>query len=337
MKHLIALFCLMPFVALSQITDPLEYMEKISKDQDGISKDMWAYTRAASKGRNARKLDKKRQELIRTYYLAKNRVTQMPAFKKDPSYKAAMAQFYNLSQTILKREYGKIMDLEAIAEDSYDLMEAYLRTKELADLKLDSAFVNLKTAQKDFADKHNIKLIEGTSRIGNKLRRANEVNGYTNDCYLVFFKTQHQEGYMLKAMESNKVGEIEQSRLKLAEYANQGKVRLKEIGAFESDFSLAKAVDNMLNFYLSESNRIEKLMDFYFLKEDMERSNSYIQSKKQSQLTNEDIDKHNSLINKYNASVNNFNNETQVMNDLRAKNIEKYQKVNDTFDKMYMP
>ena len=41
----------------------------------------------------------------------------MASYKNDASFKSAMAQYYQMSLTILQRDYEKIMNLEEVAEN----------------------------------------------------------------------------------------------------------------------------------------------------------------------------------------------------------------------------
>ena len=331
------LLLLLPTLGVGQILDPLEYMKKISADEQAISRDMWAYMRASARGRNARALDKKRQELIKTYYAAKNRVSQMPSYKKDPSFKAAMAQYYQLNLRVLQEDYAKIIDLEEIAENSYDLMEAYLTAMELVDVKMDSAFSKLSRAQKSFAEKNNIRLVEGEgSRLSQKIRKVGRINGYVNDVFLVFFKVRHQERYLVEAQNKGDIGAMDQASQKLMEFAKEGKAELEEMGPFGgTDYSLIQAVNSLMDFYIMESNTAASIIEFYIVKEDMNKSSKYMNSKKQKDLTQADIDKHNRLVAKYNQAVANFNKQNDQLNTIRSQKRERWYKAQEDFYKTH--
>lgn len=74
-----------------------------------------------------------------------------------------------MTYTVLKEDFDKILDMEDIAEQSYDFMEVYVLAKELA---------------------NNITLVEGEmDKKSQKINKASNVLEYYNDVYLIFFKS----------------------------------------------------------------------------------------------------------------------------------------------------
>lgn len=333
----ISLIILLPIITLAQSSSPVEHMKKVGASQETITKDTWAYMRAAANGRSARTLDKKRQELIKTFFNAKNQVSQVPSFQGDYSYKAAMAQYYQLVMTILREDYSKIMDLEAIAENSFDAMEAYLQIQEQVDVKMDSAYTKLTRVQKQFATNNNINLIEAESnRMTDNIRRTARVTGYFNDAFLIYYKVQNQERYLLEAFQEQDVGKIDQARIKLDEMANQGKVEAKELGPFGSDRTVLSAVIQWMDFYIAEAKESEKIIEFFFISDELKESQKYMSSKKQQDLTQEDVDNHNRLVEKYNMSVNSYNSSTEKLNAYRSQRFKSWSEVKEKFYKNHL-
>jgi hypothetical protein len=155
-----------------------DYLDYITAEFTKISKDTWSYTSAASHGKKAKKVDNLRKELISTVYEAKKKIERMPDFKKDGSLRDSLVSYLNLNYNVLKQDYAKIMDLEDIAEQSYDLMEAYLLAQEIADKKLENAGDMIEAQQIIFADKNNITLVYSEDKISKKLKEANLVYEY---------------------------------------------------------------------------------------------------------------------------------------------------------------
>ena len=48
-------------------------------------------------------------------------------------YKNKVLKHMRLNESLLKHDYAKIVDMKTVAEQSYDLMEAYIVAQELAD------------------------------------------------------------------------------------------------------------------------------------------------------------------------------------------------------------
>ena len=79
----------------------IEYMETISGETKAIQKDMWDYTSTVSRGRSARKVEKKRIELINSSDAALNRALKSKDFNGDASYKEAVIEFFKILNILL--------------------------------------------------------------------------------------------------------------------------------------------------------------------------------------------------------------------------------------------
>src|ERR1041385_6886888 len=117
---------------------------------------------------------------------------------------------------------SKIVDMEDVAEQSYDLMEAYLLAKERDGDKLDEAYKKVANQQKLFAEKNNIKLIESTSKLSQKIEEAGKVSTYYNQVYLIFFKSYKDDFYLTEALNKSDVNAIEQAKNSMDKNATEG-------------------------------------------------------------------------------------------------------------------
>ena len=86
-------------------------------------------------------------------------ISKMPAFEGDKSLRDSVVSFLKLSYDVLNEDYEKIVNMEEVAEQSYDAMEAYLLAQDLANEKMNEASKMLSEMEKTFAKNHNIKLI----------------------------------------------------------------------------------------------------------------------------------------------------------------------------------
>ncbi len=109
----------------SPTTESIGILEK-SKDE------MFSYLKAITKGRSARKIENKRQDLLQQIVAEISEIRLVRSYNGDNALKEACIKYLNLQKTILKDDYAKIMDLEELAEKSYDGMEMYLNMQEKA-------------------------------------------------------------------------------------------------------------------------------------------------------------------------------------------------------------
>lgn len=317
------------FVAHAQ-EHPAEHMSELAANYDQINKDTWGYIRQVSRGKNANRIEKRRRDLVETLRKAKYEASRVKPYKGDNSLKQAYVNYLNLSYHVINDNYKKIVDLERIAEESYDAMEAYLLTKERVNLKMDSAQEELNRAQATFASKYNIQLTSEDSRISRKLNNAGQINSYYNRVYLLFYKSAFYEGKMLEAAATGNVGDIEQYRQTLEIASEEGMEAIKKIGGYHGDHSLKNACYEMVEFYFGEAVRyMPKQIDFFTKKDRMETLVKNFESKKNP--TQQEIDEYNQSINDYNNAIGSFNETGEYLNKYRTKRLENLNKTIDAF------
>ena len=315
-----------------------DYMSKIGNEYHEIQNDTWAYMKAAAHGRNARKIDKRRLELAETIKKANSTIRRFNAYQKDPSLRDATVKYLSLSEIVIKEDYGKIVDLEKIAEESYDAMEAYLRAKKEAGEKLSAAHQELDSAQSTFAAKHGINLVSKLDKQGEKIKKASEVMDYYNKVYLVFFKSYKQEGYVLQDLSNNDIGAFEQNKNTLNTFSTDGLLELDNIGSYKGDPMMKLMGKKLLNFYQKEaSEHFDTYSKTVLLKEKLEKMSKYLESKKPSKRTQEDIDKYNDTLREYNEQVNIYNKINDALNKQRTELLKEWNDDSEKFMAKHVP
>ncbi|NOQ72388.1 MAG: hypothetical protein GQ574_10330 [Crocinitomix sp.] len=317
----------------------LEYMEKISAETKKIQTDMWDYTNAVSHGKSARKVEKRRAELIQTSQQALNRVKNMNAFDGSTSYRDSVVAFLNINYYVLKEDYAKIVDMEEIAEKSYDNMEAYLMAQEGANTKMRESGKMVGDQQAVFAAKNDITLITNEDdELGQKMEIASAVYAHYNKVYLIFFKSYIQESYLMAAINNKDVSGIEQNKDALANTANEGLDLLMDIDAFKNDNSVVNACRNMLKFYKDEAEiKITAITDYFLKTENFNSVNESFSQIKEKNRTQEDVDKFNTAVGEMNAAVDAYNKANDAMNENRSSNLDAWNKAVSKFTDKHVP
>src|SRR6476620_1614951 len=184
---LIALLTLLISVRLpaQDFTDPLQYLDYIGKANEALTQKYLVYLSFMSHGKNARKVEKRRTELLNAISDTRFSVAGMPPFKGDRSFRDTTVIYLKLLNSVFNEDYGKIVNMEEIAEQSYDMMEAYMLAKDKANEKLQEAITKQNDTQVRFAEKNNIKLIAGESETGNKMKISDAVMKHYNEAYLI--------------------------------------------------------------------------------------------------------------------------------------------------------
>jgi hypothetical protein len=325
------------FVAAAQDYDnPLEYMQAISKQRENVSKKFMTYASASAHGKRAKKVENLRGKLMDEVQEAKMNIAGMPSFKGDKSYRDSTVVFIKLYYNVLNEDYGKIVNMEEIAEQSYDAMEAYMMAQELVDKKLEEGNDKMQLATATFAAKNNITLNKDNSELGEKMKQVHEVNKYYNELYLIFFKANKQEGYLMEAVDKNNITGIEQNKSSLLRYAQEGLEKLKNIKAFEGDNSLTMACKVMMNFYAKEvTEKMNTVSEFYLTQERFKTIKKEFEKK--SSPSKAEVDAYNKSVKDINAASDAFNSTNQALNKERNDLLNDWNKTVNAFYDEHTP
>lgn len=324
------------FSAIAQDYDnPVEYMNVISKQRENVSKKFMSYASAAAHGKKARKVENLRAKLLDEVQEARMNIASMPSFKGDKSYRDSTVAFIKLYFNVLNEDYSKIINMEEIAEQSYDDMEAYIMAQEMIDKKLEEGNNKMQLATETFAAKNNVTLNKSTSELGEKMKQVHEVNKYYNDLYLIFFKANKQESNLNEAISKNNITGIEQSRSSLLRYAREGLEKLKGIKAFQGDNSLVNAGKGVMNFYIKLNERMNSISEFYLTKERFDAIKKEFEKK--SSPSKAEVDAYNKAVKDINAASQAFNNTTQSVNKERNDTLNDWDKTVKAFFDEHTP
>ncbi|MDG1334313.1 MAG: hypothetical protein P8P74_18410 [Crocinitomicaceae bacterium] len=341
MKHLLSLAAL--FLALNltaqSSSNPGEYMDYFSSEYLQIQEDMWDYTRSVSHGKSARKVEKRRSELIQTTSSAKNKAKRAKGFKEDVRYRDSVVMYFELIEIVLKEDYAKIVDMEAIAEQSYDAMEAYMMARDLASDKMKEAGEMINREHRKFAEDNGITIIEGEdTKLDQKMEIANQVYDHYNEIYLIFFKSYKQELYLMEAIDRNDINAIEQNRDALLSTVEEGMGKLKEVKLYQGDKSMIEATRNLLKFYQKEAGEgIDVILEFFEANESFAKIKEAFEAKKEKNRTQEDVDTFNAAVEKVNKAVNDYNSGNETANKERGEKIDNWNKAAEKFTSKHVP
>ena len=334
---LIIMLCLGEY-AHAQYASPVEYMNYLGTLETEMAKDYLNYMSAMAHTNSARKLEKRRQEVLTGIREGQKKVAQLKPFNNDPRLREAYRKYLAILLAVMNEDYGKIVDMEEIAEQSYDKMEAWLLAQEKAREKLHAATDSVRISYKKFADINNVRLIETESKVSKKLETTSTVMTYYNKVYLIHFKVYKQEGYTIAALNTGDVNGIEQNRSAQVSYAEEGLEKLKDIQAFEGDFSLVTACRKMLEFQKTEAEtRIAGLTDYLIKKEEFTRFKRAYDSKPQSQRTRGDVDDYNAFISEMNRLGDSYNKTNDQLNTQRNSLLQGWTSAVDKFLDAHIP
>jgi hypothetical protein len=303
-----------------------KYLDDIGSQFESITADMWDYSAAVAHGKSARKVEKRRKEVLNSITDAKKKVESMPGFEGDKTFRDAVVAYLKLDYNVMNNDYAKIVDMEEVAEQSYDAMEAYLLAQEMASQKLHAANDELNARQSSFAGAHGITITESTDKTSKKLEAAGLVFKYYNKAYLIFFKSYKQEAYMIDAMNKNNLNALKQNADALAKTSAEGMKKMDSLAPFNGDASIKTEGNELMKFYKNEALKDCPVMIAYSVKKENfdKMKKSFDAKKTHNQEEADEFNKSVAELNKANADYQKVN---QELNNKRSDLLNKW---NDT-------
>jgi hypothetical protein len=325
------------FISFSQTTDdPGAYMTAISNAQTEMRQKYMAYMSAVAHGRRARKIEKMRMATLESINNSKYKTSDIHIYKGDNSLRKSSIDYIELCYRVFNEDYKHIVDMEDIAEQSFDEMQAYILLNEKTNEKIKQASDNMEKASREFAKKYNVNLVESQDELGEKLATASLLNNYRDKIYLIFFKCNWEDEEMTKAMNNKKVKDIEQARNSLIRYATEGILALDTLKTFQGDPSLANACRQSLEFYKKMGeNDVPKLTDFFLKQEDFDKAKKAMESK--SEHSKQDVDTYNKSVKDINSAANNYNQVNNTINSNRKQTLDDWNAAEKSFADDHMP
>ncbi|RFM30238.1 LIC11966 family surface protein [Deminuibacter soli] len=325
-----------PSLLFAQTDNPGSYMTAISNALENMNRTYMSYISAAAHSRRAKKIEKLRQQTIESIINSKYKISELPIYKGDNSLRKSAIDYVQLCYKVFNDDYAHIVNMEEIAEQSYDAMEAYILLQEKTNEKVQQASDSMHFAIQRFATKYNVQLIETTNELSEKMGAADKLNHYRNQVFLCFFKCNWQEAQIIEAINKKNLNNIEQSRNALSNFATAGLSALDSLKSFEGDASLSAACKQSLTFYKNEAEKdFPKMLDFYLKQDNFEKTKKSFESK--ATRTKDDVDTYNKSVNEMNSAASAFNKVTADMNANRTQATQGWEQTERSFVDTHMP
>lgn len=318
---------------------PVDYLNYIGKEQENISRSMWKYTSAVAHSKSARRIDNTRKLLVKSIQTASKKIAGLKdGYQGDVEYRNQILEYLSISEKNINEEYDKIIDMQEVAEQSYDAMEAYIMTRDLVNKKIDAENEKAELAQKNFCAKYNITLSENTSELGKKIKISNEVFAYHTEIYLIFFKANVTDLYLSNAIQKNDIGGIQQNAATLVQYAKEGLEKLKNIKPYGTDNSMVFITKKALEFYKKQGEEFTpKVVAFMMFNEKFETAKKSLESKSDKDRTKEEIDNYNTMVKQVNKEIDTYNKINSVNFQEKNALIDQWNATGETFISSHVP
>jgi len=316
----------------------VEHMTFLSGQEEMLSQKYMSYMSEVAHGARARKMEKRRQELIAAVRTAIREGNKLKPFEGDVSLRNAYVNYWTVLLSIFNEDYSKIIDMEEVAERSYDAMESYLLLQDKVDEKLNEAYNKVPAAYQAFADSHHVQLTQGQStKLDRKLNETNKVNNYVRHLFLINFKSTVQEQNMIDALNKHDLNGMEQSKNAMKAYAEEGLARLDTLKPYSGDASLVTACRKVLEFQKNEAGRITTLSDFMLKRDEFDKIKKAFDAKPANSRKQADIDAYNKSLDAINKGVADFNKTNDELNKGRDKVMQNWDATRKRFLDQHIP
>ncbi len=297
-------------------TDPGAYMSAISNAETGMNKIYMAYISASAHSSRKRKIEKLREKTVESILTCQSTLNYMSPYQNDNSLRQSSLSYVDLCYKVFNEDYAHIVNMEDIAERTYDEMQAYLLLQQATNDTLQMAIKRMNIAEKSFASKYHVNLVEEKTELDDKMEETNRLSAYRDKVFLLFYKCNWEDNQLTEAVNQKNVTKIEQTRSALGKYAKEGLAVLDTLHSFENDASLIVACKNALDFYRNEAEaQISKVTDYFLKEESFNKLKTAMDDKPDNQRTQQDVDIYNKAVADINNAVNISN---QTNNDLNS-------------------
>lgn len=341
MRNWVAI-CLLSFSSfvsiLAQNNDALNYIIKIVNTEIEINEKYLKYNGAIAHGKSARKVENKRVALIQSVNNAKNTIASMPCFESDCSLRDSLVSFLSMQFYVLNYDFAKIVNMEEVAEQSYDNMELFMNAQEMANDKVELAGKNVDKVFKEFAKRHNVPLSDKKDEMSKKIERVSAVNKHYSAVYLIFFKAYKQEAYLMDAINRRDYSAAGQNKDALLSISLEGLSKLDTLKAYLNDKSLITACRKSLEFYKSESkDKIGIVIDYFIKAEEGDKLQRTVGSKDPMLITQDERTQFNNVKKELDLLTKKFNSTNPGLNQSRTATLNNWNGVVKSYMERYIP
>ena len=342
MKHFAIVFYLIMLICSNlnaqNTKEAVVYLNSISENERQISKRFLSFTSSFVHDNSAKKVEFRRKSLIKSVEESRNKIAAMPCFANDCALRDSLESFLKLQYYVLNSDYDKILNMEEIAEESFDNMEAYMNARSKANELIQRGGVVIDEIYKEFAKQHNILLTEREDKISLQIDKINKVFKHYDSVYLIFFKVNKQEAYMINSMNKKDFSGIEQNRNALISVANEGLAKLDTVKAFFNDKSLILACRRAITFYKTEAtDKTPGLIDFLMKNENFEKVKKTFDGKEPSGRSQDEINQYNLAVKDINNASNKFNSVNNTLNNNRKLITNDWDNTVNSYLEKYVP
>lgn len=266
------------------------------------------------------------------------KISRAKGFEGDTIYKGNVLKNLELNKSLLLNEYADIVDMQAVADQSYDAMEAYILAQELADKKMAEVQKDYEDSFYAYAEKYDIPIDDRKSELGENMEISNKVFDYYNDLQLIFYKVYFSESTLFEAIEERNISAIQQNINALQSAIKEGVKEVDEVPLYKKDARIAKAIKEIFLIYQGEADtQVPQVLEYFVMEEDLMKIKKAIEKTEASNRTKAQKDNYSKKEKELDAKRESVNKVIEKLFKERYKKFERLDKSNAKFLDKHVP
>ena len=196
-------------------------------------------------------LELKRKEVVDVISKSKENIREMPALEGDTRLRDEAVEVLNEYKSAFELDFKSILGLKRKSKDSYEAMEAYFQAQDKAEEKVNKATRQLRKAQRVYAERNNMKVVDTKSDdlLELKMNKISGVNDYWRSLFLDYFRVSKQYDKMWDALSEQKAGPLSHQRELTLKLIDQVLPQLKAKPSYRNDSEFRDQTINMVEYY----------------------------------------------------------------------------------------
>lgn len=315
-----------------------EYMDELSSLFEPVRQQTWSYLVTVVQSNSVKRTNQKRNELIRFVEETARKIKAYKTWEGDGAIRDSMANFLMLTSKMFQKDFAALETMETHTGESYEALDDYLKAKEAANKKYNTAANNIGIATRAFADKYNITLREAEKdELTLKIEQGVETMDYYNNIYRIMYRAQVEESHFITALDEGNLEECGRLIKKLDQFSSAGLSELEKTPPYHGNKLLLIHTKRLLDFYQMEAiKKFPEQVSFLELNTDIARMKEALEGLPEEKRSNEDINAFNKKVDEYNKAVGIYNANNTSLNEMRTNLITDWNNNGQLFIKTFI-
>lgn len=299
--------CIVFSLSAQEFSTPVQYFDYLNNQHNQLVAKNLEYVQYSVHSEDVAEVESKRLEVLDQLGKAILKVGTLPPYKEDDSMRKELLTVLKMYMESFEIEFTEINILKSESSESYEAMQKYLDAQDMAEKKLAKAADQYQESQREFAQRHNIRLLEAEEN--SEINQINKVNAYYRVIFMKYFRISKLNAAFTDAMNNKDADNMHKSRLQLLDAAKEELKKLKLFPDYNGDTQFRDAGIAYISFHKELAEK-----DFMTMIEIMRKEN----------VSQEDVNTYNEIINRINVKSNELTNTyNNALNNLLRNNVPK--------------